>query len=93
MKQTELLAVPLNNSDTYNLPQVSVLFLEHLSNGIAGSPPHGRPGVATPWHLNSQTVSLLIPLENDIGGRRSCVTICFPPIVPPVQVEAPRRQS
>lgn len=35
-----------------------------------------------------QTASLLTPLENDMGGRRSCATICFPLIVPPVQVEA-----
>lgn len=53
----------------------------------------GWPGVVTPWHLNSQTVSLLIPLENDIGGRHSCVTICFLVIVPPVQVAAEWRQS
>lgn len=53
---------------------------------------HVWPGVVTPWHLNSQTVSLLIPLEND-GGRHSCVTICFLVIVPPVQVAAEWRQS
>lgn len=38
-----------------------------------------------------QTAMLLIPLENDMGGRRSCATICFPLIVPPVQVEAELR--
>lgn len=47
---------------------------------------HGWSGVVSLWHLNSQTVFLLIPLENDIGGRHSCVTICFLVIVPPVQV-------
>lgn len=29
---------------------------------------HGWPHVIM-WHLNSQTGSLLVPLENDIGGR------------------------
>lgn len=46
-----------------------------------------------PWHLSSQTVSLLIPLENDIGRQRSCVAICFLVIVPPVQVVAEWKQS
>lgn len=52
----------------------------------------GWPGVFSSWHLNSQTVSLLIPLENDIGRQRSCVAICFLVIVPPVQVVAAWRQ-
>lgn len=42
---------------------------------------------------NSQTESLLIPLENDIGRQRSCAAICFLVIVPPVQVVAAWRQS
>lgn len=54
---------------------------------------HGCPHVVTPWHLNSQTVSLLTLLENDIGGRHSCVTICFLVIVPPVQVAAEWRHG
>lgn len=54
---------------------------------------HGWPSVVTLWHLNSQTVSLLSLLENDIGGCHSCVTICFLVIVPPVQVALEWRQS
>lgn len=54
---------------------------------------HDWPSVITLWQLNSQTVSLLILLENDIGGCHSCVTICFLVIVPPVQVALEWRPS
>lgn len=71
---------------------VTVLLQNHLSKGFV-SVYAWLATVVTLWHLNSQTVPLLVPLENDIGGRHSCVTICFLVIVPPVQVAVEWRQS